>query len=451
VSFFGINLASRALQSHQRSLEVTGQNIANVDTPGYSRQIAVTRSANGIGALALDRSGTPIAPEGGVDVALVLRTHAAWLDRTAGALTAQSGDAATRERVAHQVESLLAEPTSAGLQSTLDRFFSAFGNLATRPDDLAARDGVLRAGTEVADHFRRLSLGLDSLGQDLRDQARDSVSAINQIAGQVAALNRVIGLAQAAGAQPNELLDERDRLLSDLTRRAGVTISGQEGSAVVVSLGGVTLIQGEHATALDLAPGSTLEITVRGSGETVTIPAGELRALQEGSNTLLPGYRTRLDAVREDLAAAVNTLHQSGSDLNGAAGLPFFVAVAGGHLTVNATLLSDGRRVVAGDGTAGDGRVALAISDLGRAAGPPLPAYRALVAEVGAAAQEGRRLSEQTSASLQQVRVMQAAESGVNLDEELAQMAALQHAYSASARLLATYDEMLVTLIERTG
>src|SRR5437660_6453391 len=91
MSFFGINLASRSLQADQRALEVTGQNIANADVPGYSRQVAILRSVLGPGAAALDQNGNPVAPGGGVDVALVQRTHAAWLDRAAAQLTAQAG------------------------------------------------------------------------------------------------------------------------------------------------------------------------------------------------------------------------------------------------------------------------------------------------------------------------------------------------------------------------
>jgi flagellar hook-associated protein 1 FlgK len=107
--------------------------------------------------------------------------------------------------------------------------------------------------------------------------------------------------------------------------------------------------------------------------------------------------------------------------------------------------------VVAGDGSAGDGAIARAIAGLGTAAGSILPEYRALVAEIGADVQESRRRTQEAQASLQQVAEMQASESGVSLDEELAEMAALQHAYAASARLLASYDEMLTTLIERVG
>jgi flagellar hook-associated protein 1 FlgK len=450
VSFFGINLASRALQADQTALEVTGQNIVNVNTDGYSRQVAILRAVPGP-TEALDRSGNPVAPGGGVDVALVQRTHAAWLDRSAGQLAAQLGHATIDARGARQVEDLLAEPSDAGVQATVGRFLTAFGNLANRPEDRAAREDVVRAGREVATRFQQLTGGLDALREDTLSQARDNVGAINELARQVADLSQVIGHAEAAGARPNELLDQRDQLLQELTQRAGATYSGQTTGEVVVSIGGVTLVQGTHVEQLDLAPGGTLSVIVKGSGTAVTVPGGELRAEQEWVNTAVPQYRARVDALRDGLAAAVNSLHQSGKDTTGAPGQPFFTPDAGGNLQLNPAVLADPTKVVAGDGTAGSGSVAVAIANLGNVGSAVLSPYQTLVADIGAGSADSQRILEQTQASLQQVQTVQASESGVNLDEELAQMATLQHSYAASARLLSAYDEMLTTLIQRTG
>lgn len=450
MSFFGIRLASRALQAHQRALEIAGQNIANVNTPGYSRQTAVTRAVAGPALTTLDRAGNPLAPGGGVDVALALRTHAAWLDRTAATLRAQAGEAAVDERVAHQVERLLAEPTEGGLQATLDRFFTAFGNLANRPDDTAARSHATRTATELALRFQQLTRGLDMLRQELREQTQQMLTVINQVTAQVGALSRAIRQAQAAGASPNELLDQRDQLLAELVRRTGASVSGQESGEVVVSLGGMALVQGESVVPLQLASDGSLR-ALAPDGPKVEIPGGELGAIRKWLDGVLPGYRSRLLALRDHLASAVNTLHRTGKDLYGALGEPFFLTDSEGNLSVNPLLLSDPRRLAAGDGSAGDGNVARAIAGLRNADDAALAAYRALVAEIGVHASESRRRLTQTEAALQQIQAAQASESGVNLDEELAQMVSLQHAYAASARLLATYDELLTTLIERMG
>ncbi len=451
MSFFGINLASRSLQADQLALEVTGQNITNADVPGYSRQEALLTPVSGPGASVPELSGSPVAPGGGVDVALVQRTHAAWLDAAAAQLSAQSGQASINDQSAQQLQSLLAEPTDAGLSATTDRFLTAFGNLASHPEDAAARDNVLRAAQELTGRIQQLSQGIDSLRQNLANQASDNIAAVNDLAKQVAALDGQISQAQAAGGAPNELIDQRDQLLEQLTQRTGATASGQEGGELVVSIGGINLIQGTHAEALSLQTGSPPSVLIARTGTAVTAAGGQLGAQLNWANTILPGYQSRLDGFRDGLAAAVNNLHQSGRDPAGAAGQPFFVTDAGGNLAVNPALIADPKKVVAGDGTAGNGAVALAISNLGSAASGTLTPYQRLVADIGSQASESHSQSQQADASRQQIREMQSSESGVNLDEELAHMVSLQHAYAASARLLSTYDQMLTTLIQQTG
>jgi flagellar hook-associated protein 1 FlgK len=462
VSFFGIRLASRALQAHQRALEVTGQNIANVNTPGYSRQAAVLGSVSGPGAATLDRAGSPLAIGGGVDTAQVLRTHAAWLDRTAAVLTGRLGQGVMDERIAGQVERLLAEPTETGLQATLDRFFTAFGSLADRPDDLAARSHATRTAAELAQRFQQLTEGVETLQRNLVELASDTLDGVNLLAEQVASLSTEIRLSAAAGASPNELMDQRDQILNEIVRRTGASVSGQESGEVVVSIAGRTLVQGEAVFPLQLASDGSLRVVTPG-GEDVEGIGGELGAMRDWTAAVLTEYRSRIAAIRDGLAGAVNALHGSGKDLDGAPGESFFLTDAEGNLAVNPVLLQDPRRLAAGDGSAGDGGVARAIAGLrnadgsgmapGSGVGTPTPtsAYRALVAEIGERGNESRRRLEHTEAALQQVRAVQASESGVNLDEELAQMVSVQHAYTASARLLATYDELLATLIERTG
>jgi flagellar hook-associated protein 1 FlgK len=451
MSFFGINLASRSLLAQQQALAVTGQNIANVDVPGYSRQEAVLTSVSGPGAEGLYGAGNPLAAGGGVDVALVQRSHAAWLDQTAAQLQAQVGESASGDRTASSLEGLLAEPTDAGLSATIDRFFTAFGNLGTQPNDAAARDNVVRAGKDLAERFTQLTNGIESLRQDVIGQARDNVTTVNNLARQVAALSHQISQAQAAGAHPNELLDQRDQLLQQIVQRTGATVSGQQGNSVVVSLGGTTLVQGDHVNSLDVASGSPLSLVVGGSSQPITPSSGELASELQWANTLLPDYQSRLGGIRDRLSAAVNSLHVSGKDGTGAPGQPFFVAGPGGDITVNPGLAADGRKVVAGDGSAGDQRVATAIANIGTAAGSPVPQYRQWVADIGSQAAGRSSKAGQMRASLQQIQAAQASESGVNLDEELAQMVSQQQAYTASARLISTYDLMLSTLIQSTG
>lgn len=454
MSMFGLDIARRALLTQQRALEVTGQNVANAETPGYSRQVTVTRSVNGPGAQARSGAGGSLAAGGGVEVARVYRAHAGWLDRSAAALSSRSGQASAEATQASQLEGVLQEPGDGGLHATLERFYDAASNLAARPGDTASRQAMTRAGADVANRFNTLTKDVDTLQSDLQGQFAKGVDEVNDLASQVADLSAQIGQAQASGAAPNELLDQRDQLLDELAGKAGVTVSGQEGADVVVSLGGVTLVQGDHATQLEVSASNPFQVVTSGpegtGGQPANFNGGALRAQQQWGTETLPAMRSQIAGLRDQFASAVNTLHQSGKDQDGNAGAAFFVADGQGNLSVNPEL-SDSRRVAAGDGTAAGGGVARGISDLGKATGPLSQGYAALVSDIGARSATATRNADVTDASRQQIQAMQSSESGVNLDEELAKMVSLQHAYSASARLLSTYDDMLGTLIERTG
>lgn len=454
MSLLGLNIARRALLTNQRALEVTGQNVANAETPGYSRQVTVTRSVNGPGAQARSGTGGALGAGGGVEVARVYRAHAGWLDRSAAALSSRSGQANAEAIQASQLEGILQEPGDGGLHATLERFYDAAGDLASRPGDTASRQALTRAGAEVATRFRELTKDVEGLQSDLQGQFAQGIDEVNDLASRVADLSKQIGQAQSTGAAPNELLDQRDQLLDELSSKAGVTVSGQEGADVVVSLGGVTLVQGDHVTSLEISSSNPFQVVTSGAegegGEPVSLTGGALRAQQQWGTETLPAVRSQIAELRDQFASSVNALHQSGKDQDGNAGAAFFVADAEGNLSVNPDL-SASRRVAAGDGSIAGGGVARGIADLGKATSPLTQGYSALVADIGARASDSMRNAEVSQASREQIQAMQSSESGVNLDEELANMVSLQHAYSASARLLSTYDEMLGTLIERTA
>ncbi len=447
MSFSGINLAARSILGHQRALEVTGQNIANAQTPGYSRQVAVTRPVSGPAARGLAGAGNPLYTDGGVEVATVYRTHAAWLDRASSALGARAGEAETGANLARRVEDLLQEPTSSGLQSTLDRFFSAAGSLASRPDDLAARNEFLRTAGSAATRFQQLTEGMDEILEDAEGQFQRGVEQVNTLLRQVASLTENIGRAWASGAIPSELLDQRDQALHSLSEKIGISVTGQEHGPLVVSLNGRTLVQENQVTELSVSAADPFALVTADTGEAVGAPGGQLRALADAGTSTIPDIRSRLAAFRDSFAGDVNALHQAGTGLDGTTGTPLFTTDATGNLVVNPVLTADPRQVAAGDGSAGDGRTARQIAALGNPAGALLSEYGTLVSEVGLQARNTALAEQQSRLALEQIQEMQASETGVNLDEELARMVSIQHAYSASARLLSTFSEVLETLI----
>nr|WP_309694467.1 flagellar hook-associated protein FlgK [Armatimonas sp.] len=445
MSLQGIYLASRALNAHQRALETTGQNVANANTPGYSRQVVSLKSVSATDSTTL--SGVNGGVGGGVDASIILRSHASWLDRSADTLRAQVGDATVASQLAARIEGLTGEPSDTGLQATLDRFFTAFQAAADRPNDTTLRSAATRAAGQVADRFQQSFHDLDAVKRETMEGIRSNVSQVNSLTKQIAGLSRVIGASQAGGQPASELLDQRDELLNQLTQLTGAQVAGRESGAVVVSIGGVTLIQDSDAQAIQLGTDGNLSLA---DGTRVATSVGELGARLQALQTQLPEHRNSLSAIRDTLAIQVNQLHTGAKDRSGTAGVAIFVFDSGGEMSVNSALQGDPNRLALGDGSAGDGAVAGQIAQLRNHPGI-LPAYQTLVGELATRVAATQQRQDMAQASLTQVQTMQSSESGVNLDEELATMVAQQHIYAASARLLSTYDQMLDTLIQRTG
>ncbi|MBI3911623.1 MAG: flagellar hook-associated protein FlgK [Armatimonadetes bacterium] len=455
-SFQGLQLSASALQARQRALEVVGHNIANVNTPGYHRQVASTQARPALRETSNESAaGAGYRVGNGVEIAAVRRIHASYLDRQMHIAQGDLGGATVRDRLFRQVESFLSEPSDQGLASHLERFFNAFEALGALPADMGARQEVVLSGQQLAEAFNRLDGTFQRLEMDTGGEVRGQVEAINDLARRIADMNRDIRRALGAGAQPNDLLDERDRYLNELAERAGAQILNQEQGDVIVSIAGLTLVQGEHAAELQVEAGPAgLEIISANTGEAVE-PGGGLGALLQAANADLPARRGRLLAVRDALVAAVNAQHAAGVDGNGAPGSDFF-AVVDGRLSVSEPLVADPRRVAAGlEAAPGDGRNARALAALREAAlvagQSPGAAYRALVTETGRAAQTAAERREQAEAVTEQLDGLANAESGVSLDEELTEMVSLQHAYAAAARMVTAFDEMLAVLIQQTG
>lgn len=444
MSLQGIQLASQAVRAHQRALELTGQNIANANTVGYSRQTTVLRS---VGPADTAGNGTIGGVGGGVDATLAVRSHAAWLDRSADSLRAQVGGSDVKSQLATRVEELSGEPGTSGLQATMDRFFTAYQAVADNPNDISLRSAAIRSAGEVADRFAQQIGDLELVRQDTLAAAQGNVDTVNSLTKQVASLSAQIGSLQSTGQPASELLDQRDQLLEQLTTLTGASVSGREGGDVVVALDGATLVQGDHAEQIQLRSDATL--TLR-DGTALSAPGGELAARLDAINTAIPGYQSRLAGIRDAFSTEVNRLQTSGKDLDGNPGIPIFISNSAGVPNLNPALRSDPRRLVTGNGAAGDGSIARSVAGL-RTNEAILPAYRSVVNDLANEVTDSARLSTMAKASLSQIQEMQASQTGVNLDEELASMVAQQHVYAASARLLSTYDQMLDTLIQRTG
>lgn len=446
--FGALSVGLSGLQAHRRALDVTGQNLANVNSPGYSRQrvdlspITSPTTAN-IFARS-DGAGT------GVRAGTAYRLHDQFIEIRALQEHGAEGSLKQSQAILTQIEMAVNEPSDTGLASQINRFMAAWDDVANRPDDLSARQQLVEVGKTLAADFALLDGSLAALSQNTGRELEATVADINTTSRAVADLNNRILAAVNAGMPAGSLMDQRDSMVRELADMAGVTVRPQENGVVDVYMGSTALVRGSRADALRVdvttTPGTTAVVWDR-LGVAAT-PSGQLSALQSAVNSTIPAYRAQLTAVQLQLTADVNTVHATGFDLSGTAGVPFFQMGPGG-ISVNPTIANDPTKVAAAATATGlrDGSIAGQIADLTG----PSAAYNAMVLHLGIESRTMNRQVATQSLVTEQVDAAREATSGVNLDEEMTNMIAIQHAYDASARFITAVDSMLDTLIRSTG
>jgi len=451
-TFSGLSVASSALAAQRRAIEATGHNIANVNTPGYSRQRVDLAAIDG-SSIALHAGSHYQA--GGVDVAAQTRIVDQFLVNRVNTERAALGLADERQLTLERLELAFAEPGEFGLSSELQQFWSAWDSAALTPEDEAARAALLQRGAAVAGRFQSLSHEFDEMQGDVIQRARATVTDINGIAHQLADLNIAISAATDSGTVPNDLLDQRDQLVRTLSEHVGVTARTDNNGLLSVSIGGAAVVAAGRVNEVSLDTSNPGGVVLRVSNSPVPLrpTGGRIEGLLQSTNVLIPEHQARIDALAVQLADVVNGQHQQGQDLDGNAAGNFFAATGARDFSLDAAVLGRPRAIGLAAAGAGafDGSNAVAMAELAGLDGGPDDAYRALIAELGVSAQTAnQRLTLQESLTTQ-FDAQREAVSGVSIDEEMSNLVAFQQAYDASARFLTAIDEMIERLINGTG
>jgi flagellar hook-associated protein 1 FlgK len=450
-TFAGLSSALSALTAQRIGLDVAAQNIANVNTEGYTRQRVGMSAVAGVAPY-------PGWAGGGVSVDEVARLRDALVDARNRTEHAGSGYLDTRQATFDQLEQLIAEPSDTGLQAKLADFWSSWHDVANNPGDLPARTQLLGRAQTVAIGLRGSRAGVDAMWSAGRGSLNALVSDVNATAASVAELNRSVVQAQLSGTPGNELADQRDRLVLHLAELTGATATRRASGAVDVSLGGSTLVSGaavrqlRAAGAVHPADAAAQPVSVQwadGSAE-ANVPSGRLAATLEALGSTLPAQAAALDAVAAQLADTVNTGHAAGYDLSGAPGGAFFTGSTADTIAVAVT---DPAAVAAASTPGGtlDGGNADLLAGLAAVPGGADGVYRQFVAELATAVQGVRQRSAAQAVSSSAAEAAVTAQSGVSLDEEMTTMLTFERAYQAASRVLTTMDSVLDTLINHTG
>lgn len=463
-STFGLlSTAASGLRAARAGMDVVGQNIANLNTSGYTRQRVETSALAPLrGANQID---TAFRVGSGVSIDDVSRLSNTLLERRVQTTLADSGEAYIATTVFATLEAAVAEPSDSGLSAALSGFWSAWQNVAAQPTDDSIRGVLLEDAQSLATRISQSASAVEETWSGVRADLGDSVSEVNELSVRFANLNSQITQLAAAGGSTNELLDEQARLAAELARRTGSTLRRHPDGSADVILGGNALVTGDTARRLVVTGGQTAgevgsdPVVVEWEahpGVAVEFGGGEIagRVTALSASGPLLGQLNALDAVATSLAAKVNALHATGATRAGTTGLSFFSFAPGVSAAHGLTLVpADVDAIAAATPATGGagGQVADAIAALSGANDGPDAGWNQYVVALGTASRAATSRSSLADQAAAGAQANLQSEAGVDIDEETVSLMTYQHAYQGAARVMTAVDEMLDTLINRMG
>jgi len=446
----------RSLMAHQTALQTTGHNIANANTPGYSRQIPILATTPPEGGMR-DEMPAPWTLGTGVQVQEVRRARDVFVDRQIWIDKQTGGYWEELKRAFEQIEAYFPESEESGINKLLGDFFDAWHDLSLAPEDTTARVCVIRAADSLANAFNMAAQNLDDLRNSLDDSLDGAVTDINTITAEIAKMNCEIRVAELGGVAANDLRDKRDLLTDELANLINIQVTPEADNTYTITVGGDVLVQGSNAELMETVtgPGGFLEVRWVSSNP-VTITNGKTAGLIHARDTVVPSYRTELDQLAAGIINAVNTQHALGYDLNGGAGGAFFTGTDAGTIAVSSTIEADTSLVAAASTPApGVNCNSLAIAALAHQITMPNATfsgfYAAMLGRLGAESREAARTSENQELILRMLDDQRQEVCGVSLDEEMTNLIRFQRGYEAAARVVTTVDELLSLVVNRLG
>ena len=341
-----MSIGTRAMFANYSSMQTTGHNIANAQTPGYSRQTVQLQTSGG------QSTGAGFFGKG-VDVVTVQRASDAFLNSQSQVASSMAAMDSARSSNLQQLETVF-PPGDSGVGAAVGGFMNAFVDLANSPADSSARQVILSDAAEVADRFSTAGAQLDRLQNGVTSDLRNSVAQVNQMAAQVAKLNGDIAALRGSSQTPNDLLDQRDQLVKQIGNLVKVsTITANDGSMGVFIAGGQRLVLGAEAQQLAVTPDPSNTarsvISISDSGikhelSTDLLVGGSISGLLKYQNEDLVSARNQLGQMAAAVSARVNEIQGFGIDMSSpsGAGDPIFavgapVAIPNAHNTRNAS------------------------------------------------------------------------------------------------------------------
>ncbi len=445
MSSIGMYAALSGLTAQQAAMNAASQDIANVNTPGYTRTRANMVSVIGGGVL---DTGS------GVTVSSIGQLRDAFLTANANQATADQANAQSTSDGLGQVQNIFAENGTSGLASQMDAFWSSWDTIANNPSLSGGEQTIMAQAGSLAQSLNSKASQLAAAQQNALGEVSTDLGTVNQTLGKIADLNAQIVSLGANNANANSLIDQRGQLLTSLSGLAGTSSRMESDGSMTVMAGGMRLVQCAVSDTLTLSSTQPGVVLSQLAQEPVTLPGGTIGALATLAHSTIPSYQTQLDSVATSLASTVNTQLASGYTTSGVSGatLPMFTSTSGtlsaATIAVNPALSAGtGNLAISSDASGTDVKNAQAMAELGSSQTGPDALYRSVVGKLGLDASGATAAAATATATQTAANAASDSISGVNLDEELANMLQYQQAYQAAAKTLTTMNSTMQSLL----
>ena len=437
-----LSIALSALSVSQQEIATTSNNVANANTPGYSRQRSVVTASDPVifGSFTF---GT------GVVLQKIESLRSPILEIQLNQATQQQSQLDTSLGQLQQLQVQFGSASS-GIGADISNFFNSLQQLAPDPSNLALRQSVLTAAGKLATDFNTTAQSLQTQRSNIDLNVVQSVGAVNTLTAQIASVSQQIGGLQ--GGDASSLVDTQTALIRQLSALVDVSVIPTDQGITLATSNGTTLVSGSQSFALSTQTVGGVHHILSGATDiTGTLTGGSLAGLLQIRDQEIPNLGTSLDQIAAGLATNLNAANAKGTDLNGAAGGNIFapppLSGVGAAATFTVSLTNPALIAASSDGSTGsNGNLALlsAVATTPLANGQtPIDSYSSIVFKVGNDTANTSAEADASNLIVQQLQDQRGSISGVSLDEEAANLIQYQATYQAAARVVSIVSSLL--------
>ncbi len=440
-----------ALFAAQAGLATAGHNIANANTPGYSRQEVLFTPRR-----------PSIMPYGaigrGVEIQGVRRIQDEFLQNNLRIQNARLESYTQTDTTLYEIEAILGSVDNDHLGNSLTKFFNSWNSLAQPPINPNLKQTVVEMGKSLVADFHAMNDSLDDLAGQIEVSIQAEISNLNRMLNQVGDMNQQIMAAETNGEPANDLRDQRDLLITEISKIAEVSVLERDDGTKDIIMAGRTMVARDRVTEFTSTyrqgdNGYEMVIVTEGTLQDVKLSTGRLQGLMDSRDIQIREVRDQLDAVAKKVVDEVNALHTQGRTAT-SSGQTFFTGDSMHTIELNTAIANNSSLVATGrTSEPGDNELALQIANLANvSAGGPneqtvTDEYRSLLINVASKRSSFEFLVENQGNVVASLETRLASVAGVSLDEEGANMVRFQNGYNAAAKVISTVQQMYDTLL----